>query len=388
MQSKMNRGKAIFVALGFMFTGSHAFADPIVSYSKWVEEIKFSGDLRLRHENFDKRTAGQTDRQRQRFRLRLNTDIRLPANFQIKMTLASGTGEQVSTNQSFDNLSSQKDIYIDKIFAIYQPLTWLKLQGGKMENPIWRQYSSDVVWDSDFGPEGFSQGIEQLVGPFNIFVNALQMVVDEDSGFNVGVSTQGKQADQWMFAHQIGIETKLPFEKRLRFAYANYYWHNENQGTFSQVATNEGNRRSSSVLSNNFNVDEFTGELFGWMFNKPLSLQFTAVENRGARGNLNSKHNNGYQIGGIFGKAREKNTFELAYFNKQVRTDATVADVADSDFGDGGTNRKGHIAWISYAPLDWMVVTIKHFDTEVIEPALSPNRDDINRTQVDWSVKF
>ena len=33
--------------------------------------------------------------------------------------------------------------------------------------------------------------------------------------------------------------------------------------------------------------------------------------------------------------------------------DATVADVADSDFGDGGTNRVGHIAWFAYNPADW-----------------------------------
>ena len=33
---------------------------------------------------------------------------------------------------------------------------------------------------------------------------------------------------------------------------------------------------------------------------------------------------------------------------KHLEDDATVADLADSDFGDGGTNRKGHIlsgAW-------------------------------------------
>ena len=88
------------------------------------------------------------------------------------------------------------------------------------------------------------------------------------------------------------------------------------------------------------------------------------------------------------GKAANKGKWEVAYFNKQVRTDATVADVADSDFGDGGTNRKGHIVWIGYALTDFMNLSVKHFDTEVINVALAPGRDDINRTQVDLLVKF
>jgi uncharacterized protein YwqG len=103
---------------------------------------------------------------------------------------------------------------------------------------------------------------------------------------------------------------------------------------------------------------------------------FTPIENEGS------------QWGVIFGKAKEKNTFEVAYFRKSVETDATVADVSDSDFGDGGTNRKGHILWVAYAPEDWMLLSVKHFNTEVINPSLSPGRDDIRRTQVDFSVKF
>jgi hypothetical protein len=87
-------------------------------------------------------------------------------------------------------------------------------------------------------------------------------------------------------------------------------------------------------------------------------------------------------------QSQEAKTWEVAYFNKHVRTDATVADVADSDFGDGGTNREGHIMWIGYAPTSWMNVTLKHFNTQVINANLAPNADDIRRTQLDWSVKF
>jgi hypothetical protein len=35
-----------------------------------------------------------------------------------------------------------------------------------------------------------------------------------------------------------------------------------------------------------------------------------------------------------------------------------------------------------------MLVQIKYFNVEVINVALAPGRDDIRRTQVDFSVKF
>ena len=56
----------------------------------------------------------------------------------------------------------------------------------------------------------------------------------------------------------------------------------------------------------------------------------------------------------IVGQAKEKNSFEAAYFYKRSETDSTVSDVVDSDFGDGGTNRKGHIVWVAYNPQEFL----------------------------------
>lgn len=386
---------AAIAALGIMATGT-AHADPTITLSKWLEDIKISGDLRLRQEYFDRDTTGQVDRSRQRFRLRINADFKMNSAWAVRSTFASGTGEQVSTNQSFDNLSSQKEFWIDKIYVQWTPLSWARILGGKMENPLWRQYSSDIVFDADFNPEGFGQGIDTLVGPVRIFANALQTVVDEDSGAN-GVANQ--QADQWLLSEQVGLEFRLPFEKRLKVAAANHYWKNENQGTLSQVALNDGNRRVAAGLPdageivNNFNVFEYTGELSGYLFNVPLSFQGTVIRNEGAREDLQPKLNKGYQAGAIVGKAREKNTWEMAYFNKWSQQDSTIADVADSDFGDGGTNRKGHIYWLAYAPYEWMTIQLKHFDVDVITYSQAPsvsNRlgERIRRTQFDVSWKF
>ncbi len=390
---------ALVLATGLMGLTSSVYADADLQFNKWVETVKINGDLRLRHEIFDKKTNGQTDRVRERFRLRLNMDFGLPSKFTIRTTLASGTGEQVSTNQSFDNLSSQKPLWIDKAYLVWAPIDVLKFQGGRMENPIWRQYSSDVVWDGDFNPEGYSESYAQLLGPVNVFVNALQMVVDEDSGNNTseGVDTNtsrtfgNSQRDQWMFGNQIGAEIRLPLESRFKFAYANYDWVNERFGDFSAGVNNEGNRRvsgSTGSLVNNFTVNEYTGVLSSWIYKIPFQIQGTYIKNGAARETFDPKEDTGWQTGTIIGKAGIKKGWEVAYFRKHVRSDATVADVADSDFGDGGTNREGNIMWAAYSPQDWLTVTAKYFQTKVINAALSPGLDDVNRFQLDTVIKF
>jgi hypothetical protein len=47
-----------------------------------------------------------------------------------------------------------------------------------------------------------------------------------------------------------------------------------------------------------------------------------------------------------------------------LEADATVADAVDSDFGDGGTNRRGHIFWVAYSPLDYLTFQTKYFQTK------------------------
>jgi hypothetical protein len=395
MKSCRKMGWLVLAVVSFLVWGGNdvAFAEPTVSFSKWLKEVKFSGDLRLRQEYFDRKTDGQIDRSRQRFRLRINSDWMLPSNWMVRFAVASGTGEQVSTNQSFDNLGSEKEIWIDKAYAAWQPCREAKLTGGKMDSPLWRPYTADLLWDVDFNPEGFGQNVETKIGSVKIFVNALQMSVDEDSGANTAT---GEKADQWEFSEQAGVETRL-LGATIKAAAANHYWKNENQGTLSQVTINDGNRRTAGgVLLNNFNVNEYSGEVSLTVCRLPVSLQGSIINNRGARSDLGSRLNDGYQAGTIVGKAKERNTWEAAYFNKWLQQDATVADVADADFGDGGTNRKGHIYWVAFAPHNWMVIQLKHYDVDVLTRSETPSvgagtanlGEKIRRTQFDVVLKF
>ncbi|MGQ0645594.1 MAG: putative porin [Elusimicrobiota bacterium] len=364
-----------------------------------IEKIEIKGDFRLRQENFRKRQ--DVDRSRQRFRLRLGTELPFSDRLKAKLRLASGTGEQVSTNQSFDNLSAQKGVWIDQAALEYKPWDPLKLTGGRMGNPLWTVYSSDIVWDGDFNPEGAGQNLTfSLFGRGRFFLNGLQSAVDEDSATNV---------DQWLVSGQAGFIVPVFSASRFTLAGAVHEWVHEttttnkspsfngsagSRATLGQLATNEGNRRyASGVLENEFRVMELTGEFLTGILGRPLSLQGTYIKNtayldsRLLQTAPNEKADQGHQFGLIYGKAAGKGSWEAAYFRKYSETDATVADVADSDFGDGGTNREGHIGWIGYGLNEGVTVSLKAFNTKVVNTKLG-GPDDINRYQLDLQVKF
>jgi hypothetical protein len=358
-----------------------------------IDKIQLTGDLRLRQENFHRRQG--VDRSRQRFRLRLGTDLPFSTALKAKLRVASGTGEQISTNQSLDSLSSQKEIWIDRAELEYKPWPALSVHGGRMGNPLWTAYSSDVVWDNDFMPEGAGEKFSlSLFQSGRFFLNALQGVADEDSGTNT---------DQWYASGQAGVTVPLFADSRITLAAALHEWIHESSATvaslagsatFGQSATQRGNRRLGSTgLANEFRVVELTAEVLSGFRGLPLSLQGTYVRNVAHRDPsvfaVPVKADAGYQAGLVLGKADGKGGWEFAYFRKYAEADATVSDVADSDFGDGGTNRKGNIAWIAYAPADYVVFQLKGFNTQIVNTRLNGGRkDDINRLQADVSVKF
>ncbi len=384
---------------------SQARADADLQFAKYLESVKWSGDYRLRYDSEHFRNPSTThDRPRFRMRLRLATDFGFPGRFTIKTRLASGVGEQTSTNQTFGSLNTQKGIYIDRAYAEWKPKDFVTLSAGKMAMPLLTQYSSDAVWDTDLNPEGAGQQFSYLLGGVNLFFNAMQIVADESGGSNHAAAS-----DQYIFSEQIGLETRLPFESRFKVAYAYHDWHNPKTSSFTGVAflnggtspekIQEGNRRTANgFLANDFKVQEIMGELSTWIGGKPLSLQGTFIKNNGVSSSFTEKKDTGYQTGAIFGKAGTAKMWEVAYFYKHVQTDATVADAADSDFGDGGTNRRGHIMWLAYSPFDYLTLQTKYFQTKNIErsrlaaygpmPGAASPLGTIDRIQVDAVIKF
>lgn len=384
---------ALALAAAMLLPGTTALAGeapPSVKFAKFLDALEFSGDLRIRHESiFYGGGVATIDRHRQRFRLRLNTTLHLPDGFLVVVRLASGAGEAVATNQTFDNLSVQKELWIDRAYVVWNipAADFLTLLAGRMANPFFVVYSTDVVWDDDVNPEGFAEQVTLKQGDVVLFVNLAQIVLDEDSGDN---------HDQWLFGQQAGVTAGFDSsEATLALAY--YHAINTAQSTLGQNPTQQGNTRTAAAcvasipppncLLNDYHILNITAALKLGMLPVPVQVMADYIKNLANTVTVTNTESGsqGYQFGLIVGKASKAGTFEGAYFYKSVQTDATLADISDSDFGNGGIDRRGHIFWVAYNPTDFVQIKAKYFITETDTPLTV---GDVNRFQGDVAVKF
>src|SRR5260221_2950212 len=111
----MKRGIAVLTAF-WLAAGAVApsFAEVSLGGNNWVDSIKFLGDLRLRHDTLEQ-AGGTTDRNRERFRLRFGTEVTIQ-DWMAKIQFASGTGSQLSANQTETGEFGQKALWIDQAY--------------------------------------------------------------------------------------------------------------------------------------------------------------------------------------------------------------------------------------------------------------------------------
>jgi hypothetical protein len=355
-------------------------------FARWVDQTTFSGDIRLREDSTWRDAPAESDRHRLRFRLRVGADLKVQ-DLMVGIRVASGTGEQFSTNQSFDNLSSQKGLWIDRAYLRWQGAgsKWLTLTGGRMPNPFWTVYSTDAVWDEDVNPEGLAESVSVAFGGSGkMFVNLAQIVLDEDSAGSLST-------DQWLFGQQVGVALEPMKDTTATVAVTYYNFTNVENNSLGQVACNPGNTRGpgtcpTAPLLNDYDVLDLTGHVGFKVRGLPVAVMGDYLVNTANPKDALGQETDdaGYQVGFIVGKAAEAKTWELAYFHKVLGTDATVADLADADFGTGGTDRRGDIVWAAYNPTKYLQAKAKYVDTET----LSPGQDGVKRLQADLVVKF
>ena len=96
--------------------------------------------------------------------------------------------------------------------------------------------------------------------------------------------------------------------------------------------------------------------------------------------------NIGWTLGVKFGKASAKNTWELGYIYQDLEADAVFGLLADSNFGGGGTDSRGHIFKGGWAPEDKWKVGFSYFVNE--QAPDSVDRENYNRLQIDTVFKF
>lgn len=336
----------------------------------FLKNTKFSGDIRVRYQHED--IKGRSDRNRGRIRARWGFKTEIGEDTEIGLRLATGVGEQTSTNQTFQDAFSQKAFYLDRAYFKHK-IGDFSIIGGKMENPF---YSTDVIWDTDINPEGIAFTYNNLKGflvNFGIFpLDEFSDFTDDPILYGIQIGYKGKIKDMdFKIASGIYITDNLE-GKRLKDISPNY---KPNGNTF----IGSGDDREYKYEYKPFDILlEFTPFKVA---EKPIKIYADYVKNIESDVENNDT---AYLFGFTIGKMKEKGDWQFDYNYRRIENDATLAILSDSDINGGGTSLKGHKISFSYQVTKNSSLVITYF----IGDSLIPRTDKRNTLQVDYLVKF
>jgi hypothetical protein len=146
-------------------------ANPLNSVLKigsWIKELDLYGDLRLRNyyqnnqsqlpASNSARFDNQVQRDRWRFRLRLNADFKLDGNFFGGVQLStSDNRDAVTGNATFTGGYDNYNIYISRAFMGWAPVDGLTFVAGRQENPF---FATEMFWGPDEAPNGLVERVD------------------------------------------------------------------------------------------------------------------------------------------------------------------------------------------------------------------------------------
>ncbi len=401
----------------------------------FVKALELHGDLRMRSEYFGVETPQDVqpddwrylppndDRLRFRARARIGGTVAFQDWGKVGVQLTTSPDrDPISTNQTFQDTFTKKEVYFDLFFAQLTPpwAKWFTVTVGKMNNPIWQpHFASPMQYDNDVTPEGLAEQISFTLGPkdeWRLFANFLQAPLDE-----IAMST----ADPFLYEFQGGVEAKLGTVEFTAVGGA-YFTQSlddmgiQNSGLPSASASpNRGNLAGfNPLVGGTTYADDFTvaygrAEL-AWTISEdkflgtPCVLTFSGeyMKNLGGRFEDDRFHDTGVEIvdpdqteayaGQImFGKAKKTGEWQLAYQYKHLEADATWDAITDSDYGYGGTDRRGHVVKLAYNMREWWQLGFAGFITEKISHRPNSGNstrglegEDLLRIQIDSVFKF
>lgn len=338
-----------------------------------VGPARVGGDLRLRFDLQGRDTgAGVFDwkRQRGRFRLRLGLTFEPSEHLEVGFRLASGSGVQNSTNQTFGEYGRAKYIFIDRAYAVWKPTRNLTFTGGRYPNPL---ETGSLVWDSDVNWEGLAARFTWPAETGEVFLQAASFFLDDVKS--------GDLAQPLLVAYQAGGEKEVGDSLTLTAAVTKYDFINLETYRVEDLADPESfvgyNHRhgqqmlfdSSGRLLNRFSPVELRIELglrkwshlpftfFGHVISNvsadlsswlEQAVPNAAGDPAALRAYGDEDRSFGYQVGIRFGQSRQSRHLFGEYAYQVLEDYAFPAVFSNSDFYDGYPNNRGHALSFGY----------------------------------------
>ncbi|MGH8221855.1 MAG: putative porin [Woeseiaceae bacterium] len=286
-----------------------------------ADSVSVSGDLRLRYEMI--REDEEEDRNRARFRGRVGIGADLSEDVRLFFGLATGGGDPVSTNQTFGEGFSTKDIGVNLAYAEWSINDRWQLTAGKMEKPWYRVGGTPLVWDSDLNPEGLVIAYQD--GRF--FGSAGSFIVVERSD----------ESETRLNTLQAGLTLPFSETSSLTAVIALFDYTN----VIGQAPFHDGPEGNTVDAVGNYVFDYNELEV-GLQYdmligNWPLIIFGEYVQNTEV-----DREDTGWSAGVVLGRAKGSGTMQFGWAWQDTGADAVNSTYNDSDFADGVTDADGH----------------------------------------------
>jgi len=301
---------------------------------KWVEKIQIKGDFRLRYQYQDKDLNDGTTfkRNRGRYRYRLYVKYPILDNLKVGFSLASGTGDPRSTNQTFSNSFEVPKINLYTAYVQYKPIEQVKIIGGQFKNPVYFASKQDLTWDTDIRPQGIAAPIRGYFIPKKgyWFVTPAWYILNE-------FKAEEETASMGILQAGIGWDVTDHFW----FKFAPGYFYNTNvKGNDFEWSSGSNTRDANGDLIYEYNSFTLDGE-FGWQ-KLPGYIHLVNVFGQFISSDADND-NNGWLVGLRFGRQLKKLwDWQFRYSYRSLEKDAWLDFLPDSDFYGGKTNAEGH----------------------------------------------
>jgi hypothetical protein len=300
--------------------------------STWTESVKFGGDLRLRYEMI--REEGSDDRDRARFRGRANVSADVTPTVRVVFGLATGGDDPVSTNQTFGDGFTTKDIGVDLAFVEWQFRENLSLTAGKMPKPWFRAGGTTLIWDADLNPEGL---VFQYAGK-KFFGSTGTFVVQERSDDPESRLNTAQAGINWVFSDVASLSVAASY-----FDFTN---------VIGRAPFYGGDPQGNAVDADNNYVFDYDETEIGAQYktrvgNWPLTVFGDYLLNAAV-----NREDRAYSFGVIVGESKKPRTMQFSYAWHETGADALNATYNDSDLADGQADARGHYFRARYALSD------------------------------------
>jgi len=299
-----------------------------------ASHLSVSGDFRVRGQE-DTAPDDTPDRSSAQVRARLGATYTVNDMVTVGARLATGDPDDPnSSDVQLSNFDDDLQVALDLAY-VQLNLGDVKLVAGKIPQPFTR---TDLVWDSDVNPQGFSAAYKHQLGSSSAFrATGLFFVLDE----------QATAADSTMTGAQLGFDSTLSSSLKydVSAAYYDYKLGSVAGGDAGDFRSNLRNPDGSYLSDFNL-VDVVLGMTWSGAGERwPVRVVGDFVRNLGAE----TSDDEGYGLDVTVGRASKQGDWRVTYGYSVAQTDAVLAAFSHDNIGLA-TDYDLHALTFDYVP--------------------------------------